>query len=239
MSLSEDLKLRYARQIAVPEIGKEGQEKLCNAKILIIGCGALGSMIAMQLSGAGIGEIGLADYDTVDISNLQRQFFFKTDEAGISKVELIAKRIEEINPNVKVKKYSHLVTRKIAEEIFPLYDFIIDATDNPESKRMTGIISKEKEKACCIGGVRDFNGQVMTFLPSEPRFEDYFGEVTTDSILPCSLGGVMGPAAVLCATVQASETIKFVTGTGDLLNRKLLVFNLLNNRFQLLNFSLT
>lgn len=227
-----DIKLRYARQIAVREIGKEGQLKLLNSKVLIIGAGALGSMVAMQLAGAGIGTIGIADYDNIDISNLQRQFFFKTSEAGSQKVKVIERNISDLNPGIEVMAYSELITSRRASEIFGEYDFIVDATDNPSSKRMTGEEARNCGKACCIGGVRDFSGQVMTFLPSDPRFEEFFGAATGEWFLPCSLGGVMGPAAALCASIQASETIKYLADAGTLLSGSILIFNLLDNSFR-------
>lgn len=231
--MDRDLKIRYARQIAVPEIGIIGQEKLCRSKVLIIGCGALGSMVAMQLAGAGIGTLGIADYDKVDVSNLQRQFFFNNVEAGESKVRLLQERIGNLNPSVITEVYEKLITKKIAEEIFPIYDFILDATDNPDSKRMVGEICKKESLPCCIGGVRDFMGQVITFLPQDSRFEDYFGSASSEGFLPCSLGGVMGPAAAFCASVQASETIKYLAGTGQLLSGRLFIFNLLQNSYKI------
>ena len=223
---------RYSRQICIPEIGKNGQKKISDAKVLIIGCGALGSMVSMQLAGAGIGVLGIADFDTIDISNLQRQFFFTLEQAGESKVEIMAKRIRELNPEVKVESYKEMITLSKADIIFSEYDFIVDATDNPYSKRMTGTVSLKKNKPCCIGGVRDFSGQIMTLLPTDPRFEDYFGEAGADGFLPCSLGGVIGPAASICASIQASEVIKYFTGAGNLLTGKLLLFNLLFNSFK-------
>ena len=230
--MEKDLKIRYARQIAVAEIGKEGQLKLCSSKVLVIGCGALGSMVAMELAGAGIGTLGIADYDNIDISNLQRQYFFTTAESGKSKVETLSCRINDLNPEIKVNTYPFIVTTKRAKEIFAEYDFIVDATDNPDTKRLSGEITLQLGKPCCIGGVRDFEGQVMTFKPSDPRFEDYFGKATSDGILPCSLAGVIGPAAALCASIQACETIKYLSGTGKLLSGRILLFNLLDNTFK-------
>lgn len=235
VELSQEDKLRYARQIAVPEVGKKGQAMLCNAKVLIIGCGALGSMVSMQLAGAGVGELGIADYDNVDISNLQRQFFFYADDSGKPKVDLMFERVKNFNPEVKVIKYSGLITAKTASEIFKDFDFIVDATDNPDSKRMTGEISKKLSKPCCIGGVRNFQGQIMTFLPEDPRFEEYFGQASSEGILPCSLGGVMGPAAALCASIQVSETIKYIIKEPYLLSGKILLFDLLKNNFNILS----
>ncbi|MCH5241408.1 MAG: HesA/MoeB/ThiF family protein [Muribaculaceae bacterium] len=227
-----DFKLRYARQIAISEIGKEGQNKICRSKVLIIGCGALGSMVAMQLAGAGVGTLGIADFDNIDVSNLQRQFFFQTEENGKFKVDVIASRIHKLNPNVKIISYPFVITSKKAEMIFGDYDCIVDATDNPDSKRMTGDISAQSGKPCCIGGVRDFGGQIMTFLPNDPRFEAFFGQGASDGLLPCSMGGVIGPAAVLCASVQAAEVLKYITNSGKILSGKILLFNLLTNTFQ-------
>lgn len=235
METEREKRIRYARQITVPEIGKIGQRKLEESKVLIIGCGALGSMVAMQLAGAGVGTLGIADFDIIDISNLQRQFFFKTIDGGKSKVDLVYESIEGLNPNVRIIKYNHLITSSLAETIFPAYDFIVDATDNPDSKRMTGSISQKLKLGCCIGGVKDFSGQVMTFLPEDPRFEDYFGEASSDAFLPCSLGGVMGPSAAFCASVQSSETIKYLAHTGKLLSGRIFLFNLLNNTFQVIS----
>lgn len=235
METEREKRIRYARQITVPEIGKIGQRKLEESKVLIIGCGALGSMVAMQLAGAGVGTLGIADFDIIDISNLQRQFFFKTIDGGKSKVDLVYESIGGLNPNVRIIKYNQLITSSLAETIFPAYDFIVDATDNPDSKRMTGSISKKLNLGCCIGGVKDFSGQVMTFLPEDPRFEDYFGEASSDAFLPCSLGGVMGPAAAFCASVQSSETIKYLAHTGKLLSGHIFLFNLLNNTFQVIS----
>lgn len=224
---------RYARQTAIPEIGEAGQAKLKNSKVLIVGCGALGSMVAMQLSGAGVGIIDIVDYDTIEISNLQRQFYFKTEEAGKFKADILKQRIIELNPEVKVKVYPILLTGKNAEDIIKEYDFVVDATDNPESKRLIGGICKNLSKPCCIGGVREFGGQIITLLPQDDRFEDYFGKSENENFLPCSLSGVAGPAAAFCASVQASEAIKYLCGIGKLLSGRLFTFDLLTNRFAL------
>lgn len=229
----KEFEIRYARQIAVPEIGKTGQEKLKQSKVLIIGCGALGSMVAMQLAGAGVGTIGIADFDNIDVSNLQRQFFFTENEVGESKVENLCKKIKSLNSHVKVVAYSSLISKNKANELFELYDFIVDATDNPDSKKMIGEISLKYGKGCCVAGVRNFEGQVLTLCPGDYRFEEYFGAQVADGFLPCSLGGVMGPVAAFCASVQSMETIKYLTGSGSLLSGKLFLFNLLNNSFRI------
>lgn len=215
---------KYIRQTSIPEIGPEGQKRLGKSKVFVVGCGALGSMIAMQLAGAGIGKLGIADFDTIDITNLQRQFFFKSSEAGKSKAELTGFRIRELNPETEVEVFKEIITPAKAERYFGEYDIIVDGTDNPDSKKMIGTVCQLLNKPCCIGGVSGFMGQVMIFPPSHPRFEEYFGDSGPEGFLPCSLGGVMGPSAVLCASVQASETILYLLGLTR--SFRTLVFNL-------------
>lgn len=229
----KDFLIRYGRQIACHEIGLEGQKKLISSSVLIVGCGALGSMIGMELAGAGIGKIGIADFDNIEESNLQRQFFFKTSEAGKSKAEILGKRFEELNPLVKVEIYPFLITKEKAKTLFPLYDFIVDASDNPDSKRIVDEISCLYSKPCCIGGVKDFGGQVITLFPEDPRFDEIFGSASSGGVMPCSISGVMGPAAAICASLQAMEVIKYFTNSGELLRRRLLVFNLLQDKFSI------
>lgn len=223
---------RYARQINIDGFGVQCQKKLSESKVLIIGCGALGSMVAMQLAGAGIGEITIADFDKIDISNLQRQFFFKSEEAGNSKVKTLAKRMEELNPEIKINIIEKLITLSTGEPLFKDTDFIIDATDNPSSKLMTDELSEKLGKPCCIGGVTEYRGQLSTFLPEdEIRYTDIFEINRNIGFLPCSLAGVMGPAASVCASFQSIEAIKYLTGKGELLTQKLLSFDLYNNKF--------
>lgn len=228
----EDI-IRYSRQIALDEIGEEGQEKLLAARVMVVGCGALGSMVAMQLAGAGVGTIGIADFDTIDISNLQRQYFFKTSEAGKPKADVLEERIGDLNPQVWVIKERRVVTDTEGRRIFPDYDFIIDATDNPASKRMVEQKAGECGKTCCIGGVKGFSGQVMTIRPGGIGFTEIFGVPEESGCLPCSSGGVMGPAAALCASVQSMEAIKHITGAGATLAGKILSFDLLAGSFNL------
>lgn len=223
-------RLRYSRQIRIEEIGDEGQQRLIASKVLIVGCGALGSMVAMQLAGAGVGCLAIADFDNVDISNLQRQFFFTTEESGKSKAEVLADRIRGLNPEIKVVVLREMMTRAKAGQLFGDYDFIVDATDNPESKKMIGEVSSKLGKPCCIGGVNGFSGQVMVFQPGDSRFEEYFGESSADGVLPCSVGGVLGPTAALCASLQAMEVIKYLVGENP--KKHLIYFNLLDSVFR-------
>lgn len=227
---------RYSRQIGVKEIGEPGQNRLLCSKVAIIGCGALGSMIGMQLAAAGVGKILIADFDTIDISNLQRQFFFTTEEAGEMKACVLSNRMTDINPRCKVEVMQKLVDRPLAKELFECYDFIVDATDNPASKIMIEEVCAELNKPCCIGGVSGFHGQVMTVKPGGVTFGEIFCPDKNMDYMPCSAGGVLGPAASLCASIQASETIKYLTGAGCSLENSLLTFDLLTNIFRKIEF---
>lgn len=232
MLLTADEKKRYSRQIAIEAIGVEGQQSLREAKVFIVGCGALGSMVAMELAGAGVGTIGISDFDSIDISNLQRQFFFETCDAGRIKSHILQERMEGLNPHCSVVRYDILVNKDKASEIFKDYDFIVDATDNPSSKQIIESICQELGKPCCIAGVSEFHGQVMTILPGATKFADLFPDSEDGGFLPCSIGGVVGPAAAICASLQAAEVIKCITGVGECLESKILVFDLLNNTFK-------
>ena len=229
-------KRRYSRQISVEEIGESGQARLLSSKVAIVGCGALGSMVAMQLSAAGIGTIAIADFDTIDISNLQRQFFFTSEEAGKLKAEVLKKRLTDINPGCNVESLTRLVNKEVARQLFQDCDFVIDATDNPSSKVMVEEICRELGKTCCIGGVSGFHGQVMTVMPGGVTFGDVFCEDVEADFLPCSIGGVVGPAAAVCASIQSLEAIKHIVGITDTLADKILTFDLLANQFHKIEF---
>lgn len=222
---------RYARQMAVAGIGEKGQRRLSAAKVAVIGCGALGSLVSMYLAGAGVGEIVIADFDTVDISNLQRQVFFSEAEAGCKKVVSLARRIRDLNSTVEVTALDVMITLKNGAELLGDADFIIDATDNPASKYMTDRLCRELDKACCIGGVEGMRGQLITILPGDERYADIFPDLPEDpGLTPCTVAGVLGPAAGTVASLQAAEAIKFITG-GRLCRHSLLDFDLSEMRF--------
>lgn len=223
---------RYSRQISIEEIGEKGQEKLLRSSVFVVGCGALGSMVAMQLASAGVGRIGMADFDTVDISNLQRQLFFKTSDAGSSKALQLEKAMLSINPAVKTEVFRQLVDKTFALNYFSDYDFIIDATDNPSSKSMIEHACDELGKYCCVAGVSEYKGQIMTVKPGGEKFTDMFSASSESDFLPCSAGGVLGATAVVCASIQATEAIKYLVGIDGLLTDSILVFDLLTYTFK-------
>lgn len=218
---------RYARLEILDEIGPEGVERLRVANVLVIGCGALGSLAAMYLAASGVGHITIADFDTIDITNLQRQLFFTEDELGESKSETLARKMRAINSEVNVSVIRRLVTPAMAKEIFDSYDFIIDGSDNGRTKMMTSEVAAAIGVPCCIGGVNAFSGQVISWRSGCTKYTDIFGEnVGCDGILPCEVKGVLGPAAGVVASVQASEAIKHLTGVGEMLYDRLFIFDL-------------
>lgn len=220
--------------IALPEIGREGINKLNKAKVMIVGCGALGSVCAMYLAGAGIGNIIIADFDTIDISNLQRQLFYETAQAGKPKAETLAEKIVALNPECTVKCINNIVTGSSADSLYREVDFVIDATDNPSSKTMTDEICTLLGKGYCIGGVAGFKGQIMSWKPGCARYTDIFSPQSVCSgMSPCSAGGVIGPIAGIIACIQASETIKHLTGVGEMLYNKVFMIDLLTMQSQL------
>lgn len=228
MEPTEEMRRRYSRQTVLEEIGIEGQMRLLAGSVGIVGCGALGSMAAMQLAGAGVGRIGFADFDTIDISNLQRQLFFSEKDCGKLKCEILAERMLAINSGIAVEPLPSFLTPSSIDDWIARYDFIIEATDNSSSKFMVDKACEEMMKPCCIGGVRGFSGQISTFFGDGLRYRDIFCDVPEDGVTPCAMTGVIGPTAAIVASVQASEAIKWITGAGEPMSRRLLTFNLLN-----------
>jgi len=223
--------------MSLPGIGVEGVKKLRTGKVLVVGCGALGSLCAMYLAASGVGTVGIADFDTVDISNLQRQLFYDEQCLGQPKCSTLAARIRAINSGTRVNEYSHMINESCAAEIFVDYDFIIDGSDNPSTKYMTSAVCQKLGIPYCIGGVREFGGQVMSWSPGHAGYGDLFGETPRCSgFMPCSVAGVLGPTAGVTASVQASEAIKYLTGSGEMLYDKLFAFDLGTTSASVYNF---
>lgn len=230
------LNSRYSRLTTLPEIGPERIEFLNNAHVLIIGCGALGSLCSMYLAASGVGNITIADFDTIDISNLQRQLFFSEADLGNHKSTVLAERMRALNSEIDINVFPQLINKEKAFQLFPKYDVIIDGSDNPDTKMMTDAISYDVKKPAVIAGVRGYEGQVMTCLPNSARFSDVFGnDISCNGFLPCSISGVVGPAAGVAASIQATEAIKLITKNGDVLADRVLFFNLLNMEFNVLS----
>lgn len=224
---------RYSRQKA-SGIGSDGQKLLSDATVAIVGCGALGSMVAMQLAGAGVGHLVIIDFDTIDISNLQRQFFFTEDEASKSKSQILKKRITSLNSSTDVKEIQELLSFSNINRLLTGADIVVDATDNPDSKFMIDNYTEHHGVAGVFGGVAGFRGQVMSCLPGSVRYREIFPDAPSAGMMPCAITGVVGPAAAMVASIQSSEAIKIITGKGTPLINQVLTIDLLENRYKIL-----
>lgn len=228
---------RYSRLAALPDLGPEGVAALSKAKVLVIGCGALGSLCSMYLAASGVGYLAIADFDTIDISNLQRQLFFSERDLGKPKTEILAERVHSLNSSIHLQAISSLITEQRARRLFPEFDLIVDGSDNPATKLLTDRLTRESGRCCVIGGVKEFQGQVCSFRPDSIPYVEMFGDSpdSTD-IMPCSIAGVLGPAAGVVASIQAAEAIKIITGAGDPLFNSLFTINLLDLSSSLIRF---
>jgi molybdopterin/thiamine biosynthesis adenylyltransferase len=233
VDLNEQQIERYSRQIILEEVGGTGQKKLLSSKVLIVGAGGLGAPAALYLAAGGIGEIGFVDYDKVDLTNLQRQIIHHTGDIGTEKVDSAKAKIQAINPDVIVQTYQSRVTAENISEIIRKYDFIIDGTDNFTSKFLINDACYFEKKAFSHAGILRFDGQLITVLPGETTcYRCIFHSPPPAGVVPsCSEAGVLGVLAGVIGLLQATETIKFLLGIGELLTNTLLVYNALETSF--------
>lgn len=236
-SLSPDETNRYDRQIILPEIGIEGQRKLKNARVLIVGVGGLGAPAALYLAGAGVGEIGLIDADVVGVSNLQRQIIHDIDSVGINKALSGKRKIEALNNMVKVNTYTDYITTDNIEKIIGDYDFIVEASDNFQTKFLINDACVLMKKAFCHAGSIGFEGQVMTYVPGKgPCYRCIFEDIPEDENIPnCETAGIMGAVTGVIGSIQALEAIKYITGIGQLLIGRIYIFDGLSMSSRIVN----
>ena len=234
MEFTHEQEQRYARHIVLDKIGEEGQKKLLSSSVLIIGAGGLGSPTAMYLAAAGVGTIGIADADVVDLSNLQRQIIHSTRDVGIPKVTSARETIEAMNPDVTVREYHTFVNEENISELIKDYDFIIDATDNFEAKFLINDACVREGKPFVHAGVVRFNGQVMTYVPGRgPCYRCIFGDVPPDEEIPNSKQvGIIGALVGVIGGIEALESIKYLIGVGDLLTGSMLIYDALKQEFR-------
>ncbi len=229
VELSHEEVQRYSRHLIMPEVGMGGQKKLKAASILLIGAGGLGSPLAMYLAAAGIGRIGLVDYDVVDYSNLQRQVIHGTDDVGRLKLESARDRIRGINPHVQVDTYEVPLTSDNALDILAPYDIVIDGTDNFPTRYLTNDACVLLGKPNVYGSIFRFEGQASVFYAEEgPCYRCLFPEPPPPGLVPsCAEGGVLGILPGTIGLVQATEAIKLILGIGEPLIGRLLLYDAL------------
>lgn len=233
MAMTNEQLERYSRHIILKEVGVKGQKKLLKGKVLIIGAGGLGAPAAMYLAAAGVGTIGIADADVVDLSNLQRQIIHATKDLGKKKVDSAAETMREMNPDVTVNTIHTFVSARNIRELVRDYDFILDGTDNFPAKFLINDACVLEKKAFSHAGIIRFKGQLMTYVPGEgPCYRCVFkNPPPPDAVPTCKQAGVIGAMGGVIGSLQAMEAIKYLLGVGDLLTGRLLTYDALKMEF--------
>ena len=236
--LSDNERLRYARHIVLPQVGEEGQIKLLESSVLVVGAGGLGSPAMMYLAAAGVGRIGIIDDDVVESSNLQRQIIHSTSSVGEPKALSAKKRLNELNPQVEVDVYVSRLDTENADSMIEKYDIVIDGTDNFSSRYLIGDVCEKLGKPWIFGSIHRFEGQVSTFNFEEgPNYRDLFPVPPPPELAPnCSEAGVLGILPGIVGTIQATEAIKVILGVGEVLRGKLLTIDSLTMITRVLSF---
>ena len=229
--------VRYSRHLILPDVGVPGQEKLKAARVLLIGAGGLGSPAALYLAAAGVGTLGLVDFDNVDITNLQRQILHGTKDVGRPKLQSARERIADVNPHVRLETYETALTSKNALDIFSGYDIVVDGTDNFATRYLVNDACVLQGKPNVYGSIFRFEGQASVFaLPDGPCYRCLFPEPPPPGLVPsCAEGGVLGVLPGLVGTIQATETIKLIVGVGEPLKGRLLLIDTLGMQFRTVN----
>ena len=227
MKFSEEYLERYSRHLILEEVGIKGQIKISNSRVLIIGVGGLGSPVALYLAAAGVGTIGIADADNVDLSNLQRQIIHFTEDVGTPKVTSAARKLKSLNPEVQVVEYQEFLNAANIADIIRGYDFVVDGTDNFASKFLINDACVLEGIPFSHGGILRFEGQTITVNPRETAcYRCLFNEPPPPGSIPtCSSAGILGVIAGMLGTIQAAEAVKFITGVGMPLFNSLLHFD--------------
>ena len=228
---------RYKRHILIKNIGGQGQKKLGEAKVLLVGLGGIGSTVLQHLAASGIGTIGLVDHDTVALSNLQRQTIYTHADIGSKKVSVASNFIKNLNKNVDVIEYDFFLKENDSTKIFKSYDVILDGTDNIEARELINQHCIKQQKPLIFGGVSGWEGLVSLFIyKNSACFKCIFtSNEGSPALLDCSSEGVLGVTTSLVGTLMVAETIKLICGTGQLLTNKLLICDALTGETEILN----
>jgi len=234
IELSPDEVARFSRHLILPEVGMEGQKRLKAASVLCVGTGGLGSPLLLYLAAAGVGRIGIVDFDVVDASNLQRQVIHGTSWVGRPKIESAKHRIEEINPHCRVDLYETALTSENALDIIRPYDIVCDGTDNFPTRYLVNDACVLLGKPNVYGSIFRFEGQATVFnWQGGPNYRDLFPEPPPPGMVPsCAEGGVVGVLPGIIGMIQATEAVKIITGIGTTLSGRLLLFDALQMRFR-------
>ncbi len=225
---------RYSRHIILPEVGGEGQSRLLESKVLLVGAGGLGSPAAFYLAAAGVGNMGIIDFDTVDLSNLQRQIIHNTERIGMLKTESAKKTISALNPDVNVTVFNERLNSENIMRLFEGYDYILDGTDNFATRYLINDACVMTGKTNIHGSIFRFEGQVTVFKPGDgPCYRCLYPEPPPPGLVPnCQEGGVLGVLAGVIGNLQVVETLKLILGKGETLVGSLLLYDALKTEFR-------
>lgn len=223
---------RYHRQLILPQIGPEGQAKLAKAKVLLIGVGGLGSPISMYLAGAGVGKLGIVDCDVVSLNNLPRQVLYTDNQIGLPKVFCAVERLRAMNPEIEIVPYNMRITVENAREIFADYDIIVDGVDNFSTRYIISDLCAEMHKPYIYGAIKGLEGMVAVFCAAngDHTYRTLFPDEQEMTSMPHPGKEILGTTPGFCAMIQATEVIKLICGFGENLRNKLLTFNLMDYR---------
>lgn len=235
VTLSNEEIARYSRHLIMPEVGMAGQRRLKQGSVLLIGTGGLGSPLALYLAAAGVGHIGLVDFDVVDASNLQRQIVHGTSTVGVAKTESAKRRLQDLNPYIEITTYETQITSQNALDLMRPYDVIVDGTDNFPTRYLTNDACVLLGKPNVYGSIFRFEGQATVFSARDggPCYRCLYPEPPPPGLVPsCAEGGVLGVLPGVIGTIQATEVIKLLTGIGEPLIGRLLLYDALAMRFR-------
>jgi len=235
--LSEEQVRRYSRHLILAEIGGSGQRKLLNGKVLLVGAGGLGSPAALYLAAAGVGTLGIVDFDVVDLSNLQRQILHHVRDVGRPKVESAVDTIADLNPDVKVVPYREALNSSNVRQIFSAYDVIVNGSDNFPTRYLANDACVFLKKPLVDGSIFKFEGQTTVFLPGRGCYRCLYPAPPPPGLVPsCAEAGVLGVICGVIASIQGVETIKLLLGLGDPLVGRLVFFDALSMEFRQVKF---
>ena len=223
---------RYARHLVMPEVGIEGQKKMLQARVLLIGAGGLGSPIAFYLTAAGIGNLGIVDFDVVDESNLQRQILHNVNDVGRLKVDSAKEKILNLNPNIKVDTYNLLLNKDNILDVIKNYDIVVDGTDNFQTRYLVNDACVMHKKPLIYGSIFRFEGQCSVFMPEGPCYRCLYSDPPPPGMVPsCSEGGVLGILPGIIGLMQATEVVKLILGKGKSLAGRLILYDAMDMAF--------
>jgi adenylyltransferase/sulfurtransferase len=225
---------RFSRHLSLAEIGEAGQQKLKNSRVLVIGAGGLGSPVLIYLAAAGVGTIGMVDDDVVSLSNLQRQVLYTSSQVGKKKIEMAAERLTDLYPAIEIELYDTRLNKENATKLLESYDVIADCSDNFATRQLLGSKTQRLSKPLAFASVMNYEGQVTVFnYQNGPAFSQLFPTVPKDGIYQPDDIGLVGVLPGITGSLQANEVIKIITGYGEVISGKLLVFSISENRFNL------